>query len=81
MTGCRTFGSPDNLFMPFSRYHTWSEFPGSEFPGAGIGLATTKKIIQRHEGDTFSDSEPGKGASYYFIVGIPDVPVRRRGKR
>jgi PAS domain S-box-containing protein len=53
----------DNLFMPFSRFHTEAEFPGS-----GIGLATTKKIIQRHGGDIFAESEPGKGACFYFSL-------------
>jgi PAS domain S-box-containing protein len=53
----------DNLFMPFCRFHTEAEFPGS-----GIGLATTKKIIQRHGGDIFAESEPGKGACFYFSL-------------
>jgi PAS domain S-box-containing protein len=53
----------ENLFMPFYRYHT-----ESEFPGIGIGLATTKKIIQRHGGEIFAESKPGLGASIYFSL-------------
>ncbi|HTY14565.1 MAG TPA: response regulator [Methanoregulaceae archaeon] len=54
----------ENLFMPFCRYHT-----ESEFPGIGIGLATTKKIIQRHGGEIFAESKPGLGTSVYFSLG------------
>ncbi|RQG94448.1 PAS domain-containing protein [Natrarchaeobius chitinivorans] len=53
----------DQIFEVFERLHSHGEHPG-----AGIGLALCQRIVERHGGEIWVDSEPGEGATFSFTL-------------
>jgi len=56
-------GARDRVFQIFQRLH-----PMDAYPGTGIGLAIASRIVERHHGRIWIDSEVGKGATFWFSL-------------
>ncbi|MGB9936707.1 MAG: PAS domain S-box protein [Methanobacterium sp.] len=62
----------DHIFEVFKRLHSIDEYQG-----AGIGLAIVKRIIDRHGGHVWVESELGKGSTFYFTIPVRNKAILR----
>jgi two-component system CheB/CheR fusion protein len=64
----------DRVFGMFKRLH------GPDIPGVGIGLALCKKVVERHGGRIWVESENGRGATFKFIIPSRNIAASRTAR-